>query len=51
MSIEVPTGATESQIHLILEVKDDSQIASLFDYRRIVIDASEQIVGLKSVQK
>ncbi|WP_299668708.1 nucleoside hydrolase-like domain-containing protein [uncultured Polaribacter sp.] len=33
----VPTGAATKEIHLILEVKDNNPIASLFDYRRIVI--------------
>ncbi|MFC1761423.1 nucleoside hydrolase-like domain-containing protein [Planctomycetota bacterium] len=37
-TLSVPTGATGEQIHLILEVKDKNPIASLYDYRRIVID-------------
>jgi len=37
-TITIPTGAVKKQIHLILEVKDKNSIASLFDYRRIVID-------------
>jgi len=36
--IEIPTGASGKQIHLILELKDNNPIASLYDYRRIVID-------------
>ena len=47
----IPTGASESQIHLILEVKDRNAIASLFDYRRIVIDVNDQFSGHKPVQK
>lgn len=42
-SIEVPSGAGGKQIHLILEVKDNNPIASLYDYRRIVINVNEQI--------
>ena len=38
--LTVPTGAANKQIHLILEVKDTNPIASLFDYRRIVINVS-----------
>lgn len=38
--LTVPTGAVNKQIHVILEVKDQNPIASLFDYRRIVIDVS-----------
>ncbi|MDN5215090.1 DUF1593 domain-containing protein [Fulvivirgaceae bacterium BMA12] len=36
----VPSGAANKQIHLILEVKDKNEIASLFDYRRIVLNVS-----------
>ena len=36
--IVIPTGAAGTQIHIILEIKDQNKIASLFDYRRIVID-------------
>lgn len=39
--IFIPTGAAGSQIHIILELKDRNEIASLFDYRRIVIDVKE----------
>lgn len=38
--LNIPTGAANKQIHLILEVKDNSTIAPLFDYRRIVINVS-----------
>ena len=47
----IPTGATESQIHLILEVKDTNPSAPLFDYRRIVVDVDHQILGHNPVQK
>ncbi|TYA84187.1 DUF1593 domain-containing protein [Seonamhaeicola marinus] len=43
--LRIPTGAVGSQIHLILEVKDANKIASLFDYRRIVIDVDNVITG------
>ena len=34
----IPTGAGGTQIHLILEVRDENPIASLRDYRRVVVD-------------
>ena len=37
-SVTIPENAADKQIHVILEVKDKSKIASLYDYRRIVID-------------
>jgi hypothetical protein len=40
-AITIPANAAGEQIHVILEVKDNSTIASLYDYRRIVIDVSE----------
>lgn len=48
--LDIPTGATESQLHLILEVRDDHQHC-LFDYRRIVVDVDDRIVGHRPVQK
>ena len=39
-AISIPTGAAGCQIHLVLELKDRSGIAPLFDYRRIVINVS-----------
>ncbi|MBJ7880524.1 nucleoside hydrolase-like domain-containing protein [Gelidibacter salicanalis] len=36
MSIKIPSDAKGKSIHLILEVKDNSAIASLYDYRRII---------------
>ena len=50
VELTIPTGATDTQIHLILEVKDDSEIAPLFDYRRIVIDVDHRIVGHNPIQ-
>ena len=35
---------------LILEIKDKNDIASLFDYRRIVISLDKQVAGHESVQ-
>lgn len=35
-SITIPQNASGSEIHIILEVKDLSDIASLWDYRRVV---------------
>ena len=35
--VEVPKDASGSEIHVILEIKDDHKIASLYDYRRIVL--------------
>ena len=40
-SVVIPTGAGGKQIHLILEIKDKNPIASLYDYRRIVIDVDD----------
>jgi len=37
----IPTGAAGKQIHIILEIHDQNKIASLFDYRRVVIDVQE----------
>ncbi|MFY0687478.1 MAG: DUF1593 domain-containing protein [Cyclobacteriaceae bacterium] len=48
--VQIPTGAGGTQIHLILEVKDNNPIASLFDYRRVVINVDEIVVTNKSVQ-
>ena len=39
--LDVPTGAASKEIHLILEIKDKNPIASLFDYRRIVITVNQ----------
>ena len=34
----IPKDASGKQIHIVLEVADTNRIASLFDYRRIVIN-------------
>jgi hypothetical protein len=38
----VPDDAGGKQIHLILDLADDSKISQMHDYRRIVINVSEQ---------
>ena len=48
--LTIPTGAANKQIHLILDVKDNNSIASLFDYRRIVIDVKDMVVNQESIQ-
>ena len=42
--IVIPKDAAGKQIHVILQVSDENKIASLYDYRRIVIDVQEPIV-------
>lgn len=49
-SAMIPTGAGGKQIHLILEVKDENQIASLFDYRRIVIEVEDIVIKQNPIQ-
>ena len=49
--VHVPTGAAGKQIHVILEVCDENTIASLHDYRRIVINVKDEIIALDSTQK
>lgn len=39
-SITIPTDAAGKEIHVILEVQDKHPIASLFDYRRVVINVT-----------
>lgn len=46
----VPTGAGGKQIHIILEVRDRNPLASLRDYRRVVIDVESRIIQLDSTQ-
>jgi len=46
----IPTGAGGTQIHIILEVRDNNKIASLYDYRRIVADVDNIVVTLEPVQ-
>ena len=48
--LTVPSGAGGTQIHIVLEIRDNNPIASLFDYRRIVIDVNEIPVGHESIQ-
>lgn len=40
-SLMVPKEAGGSQIHVILQVNDDSAIVSMYDYRRVVIDVEQ----------
>lgn len=40
-ALTVPTDAGGSELHVILEVRDKNPIASLYDYRRMVIRVSE----------
>ena len=47
----IPTGAGGKQIHVILEVRDKNPIASLRDYRRVVVDVQNRIIELDSAQK
>lgn len=37
----VPKDAAGKEIHIVLEVKDDNNIASMYDYRRIVLNISK----------
>ncbi len=41
VSLTIPTGARNEQIHLILEIRDKDPEVALTDYRRIVIDVSD----------
>jgi hypothetical protein len=36
-NIEIPKDASGSEVHIILEIRDDNKIASLYDYRRMVV--------------
>ncbi|MFY0652805.1 MAG: DUF1593 domain-containing protein [Cyclobacteriaceae bacterium] len=38
ISFMIPTDASGHEVHLILEVHDNNEIADLYDYRRIVIE-------------
>ncbi len=49
--VDVPTGAGGTQIHVILEVRDENPIASLRDYRRVVLDVEQEFVEIESIQK
>lgn len=39
--VEIPRDAAGKEIHVILEVKDQNKIASLWDYRRMVISVTK----------
>lgn len=39
-SFTIPADAKGKQLHLILEVWDDSEIVNLADYRRVVINVN-----------
>ena len=41
VEVYIPSGAAGCQIHVILEIRDQNPLGSLFDYRRIVIDVDE----------
>ena len=43
VSLTVPGDAGGTEIHLILEVQDDSEIVSLYDYRRVVITVKNEV--------
>ncbi len=38
VSIKIPEDATGKEIHIVLELKDDNKIGSMYDYRRIVLN-------------
>lgn len=40
LSWQVPPDAAGTEIHIILEVRDHSRIAPMFDYRRVVLQVS-----------
>jgi hypothetical protein len=40
--VAIPPNAAGREIHVILEVKDKSTIASLYDYRRVVIEVANK---------
>jgi hypothetical protein len=42
--ITIPEDAAGKQIHVILQVNDENEIVSLYDYRRIVIDVQQPMV-------
>jgi len=39
--VEISRDAEGKEMHIILEVKDQSKIASLWDYRRLVINVKK----------
>jgi hypothetical protein len=42
LTAAIPADAAGKQIHVVLEVSDDHPIASMSNYRRVVIDVAEQ---------
>jgi hypothetical protein len=42
VNVTIPSDAAGKEIHIILEIKDRNIISSMFDYRRIVINVTEQ---------
>ena len=40
-SVTVPDDATGKEIHVILEVQDDSEIVPLYDYRRVIVTVAK----------
>lgn len=36
-TVRIPSGADGTEIHLILEIRDDNALGALYDYRRLVI--------------
>ncbi len=42
VTVDIPEDAADSEIHVILTVYDDSEIVSLYDYRRIVIRVEDE---------
>jgi hypothetical protein len=40
-NIEIPKDAAGSEVHIILEIRDDNKIASLYDYRRMVVTVDD----------
>jgi len=41
--LKIPNDALNSEIHVVLEVQDENDIVSLYDYRRVVIDVVGQV--------
>ena len=42
-SVGIPDDSFGKQIYIILEVKDNNRTASLFGYRRIVLNVSDHV--------
>ena len=40
-SLMIPEDSSGKELHLILEVQDDSEIVTMYDYRRVVIHVSD----------